>query len=545
MLNMSSALFKKALRITQSLRYRNLVNKAKTPGEVQTDLLRRILKRNSDSEFGKAHGFSSISSTRDYQKAVPVQTYEDLRPFIERQELTGERCLTRDQPVYYHRTSGTLGTPKNIPVTKIGLRQMKGDQKISAFVWSGCDGVLDGKVFAVSGQAVEGRMPGGTEFGSASGLLYRSQSPLVRSRYVLPPALSEIEDYDSRYLAMAVFGFAETQVTSMATANPSTFLRLLSFVHSHADVVFNAVATGKLPDIPVTGLEPRPARARQLADKLQSSGRLTYTDIWPNLRGVVTWTGGSCGIALGSLSPLLPADTAIIEWGYSASEFRGTINIDAKHNTCLPTLTNTFFEFMERQKRETGGKDFLGLDELQEGHEYYVFITTIDGLYRYDINDIVRVNGRVFETPALEFVQKGKGVTNITGEKLTEAQVIQAVVSVLSEYGISPMFFIMLAWEESAVYRLFIELDDESSLPGVAMEMEIEYKLYSSNIEYEAKRKSGRLAPLRIRYLKNGTGDRFRSACVEAGQRDAQFKYLHLQYARDCTFDFDSAALPE
>ena len=538
--NTSSMLFKKALSITQSLRYRNLINKAKTPGKVQTDLLRRILKRNSNSEFGKAHGFSSISCTRDYQRAVPVQTYEDLRPYIERQELTGERCLTRDQPVYYHRTSGTLGTPKNIPVTEIGLRQMKGDQKISALVWSRCKGVLDGKIFAVSGQAVEGMMPGGTEFGSASGLLYRSQSPLVRSRYVLPPALSEIEDYDSRYLAMAIFGFADAEVTSMATANPSTFLRLLSFVHSHADVVFNAIATGKLPDMPVSGLEPRPARARQLADKLQSSGRLTYTDIWPNLRGVVTWTGGSCGIALGSLSPLLPANVAIIEWGYSASEFRGTINIDAKHNTCLPTLITTFFEFMERQERETGGGDFLGLDELQEGHEYYVFITTIDGLYRYDINDIVRVNGRVFETPALEFVQKGKGVTNITGEKLTEAQVIQAVMSVLSDYGISPMFFIMLACEESAVYRLFIELNGVSSLPGLAME--IENTLYSVNIEYEAKRKSGRLAPLGIRYLKNGTGDRYRSACVEAGQRDAQFKYLHLQYARDCTFDFDSAA---
>ena len=538
--NTSSMLFKKALSITQSLRYRNLINKAKTPGKVQTDLLRRILKRNSNSEFGKAHGFSSISCTRDYQRAVPVQTYEDLRPYIERQELTGERCLTRDQPVYYHRTSGTLGTPKNIPVTEIGLRQMKGDQKISALVWSRCKGVLDGKIFAVSGQAVEGMMPGGTEFGSASGLLYRSQSPLVRSRYVLPPALSEIEDYDSRYLAMAIFGFADAEVTSMATANPSTFLRLLSFVHSHADVVFNAIATGKLPDMPVSGLEPRPARARQLADKLQSSGRLTYTDIWPNLRGVVTWTGGSCGIALGSLSPLLPANVAIIEWGYSASEFRGTINIDAKHNTCLPTLITTFFEFMERQERETGGGDFLGLDELQEGHEYYVFITTIDGLYRYDINDIVRVNGRVFETPALEFVQKGKGVTNITGEKLTEAQVIQAVMSVLSDYGISPMFFIMLACEESAVYRLFIELNGVSSLPGLAME--IENTLYSVNIEYEAKRKSGRLAPLGIRYLENGTGDRYRSACVEAGQRDAQFKYLHLQYARDCTFDFDSAA---
>ena len=74
-----------------------------------------------------------------------------------------------------------------------------------------------------------------------------------------------------------------------------------------------------------------------------------------------------------------------------------------------------------------------------------MFVTTEDGLYRYDINDIVRVNGWVVATPTLAFVQKGKGVTNITGEKVTESQVLEAVTSVFAESGATPQFFIMLA----------------------------------------------------------------------------------------------------
>ena len=97
--------------------------------------------------------------------------------------------------MYYHRTSGTVGAPKNIPVTASGLAQMKRDQRLSAYVWARHSGVLERKVLGIGGAAVEGRMAGGTPFGSASGVLYRSQSRFVRSRYVLPPEVSEIEDY--------------------------------------------------------------------------------------------------------------------------------------------------------------------------------------------------------------------------------------------------------------------------------------------------------------------------------------------------------------
>ncbi len=537
-----------ALHLTQGRRYKRLLDDAMAPLDVQGALLRRILAENAGTEFGQRHGFRRIASLAEYRRAVPLQTYEDLRPLIERQEATGEQCLTAEQPVYYNRTSGTGGAPKNIPVTATSLRRLKNDQRLSAYIWSLGSRVLEGSTFAISGPAVEGRMAGGSPFGSASGLLYRSQSRLVRSRCVLPPELSDIEDYDARYLLMAIGGLAEPRVTLMATANPSTFLRLLSVVDRNLDTILEAIATGRPPDdLGCTAElgkapEPRPRRARELAE-LAAAGPLGYADIWPELRGVMTWTGGSCGVALGGLSELLPGGARIIELGYAASEFRGTINVDVRGNVCLPVLSIVFFEFARRAEWEAGTADMCGLEELEEGCEYYVFATTPDGLYRYDINDIVRVTGRVHETPTLEFVQKGAGVTNITGEKLTEGQVLDAVRSALPARGVRPDFFIMIAHEETAGYTLFVEA--AGRLGAADLADAVDEHLCKSNIEYGGKRHSRRLAPLDLRRLRSGTGDRYRASCVASGQRDAQFKYLHLQYARECRFDFAAAAVAE
>lgn len=540
----SYAALRLGLHLTQAQRYREIVEGARRPQDVQLALLRRIMAENAGTKFGRSHGFSLVSDAATYRHSTPVQSYEDLRPLIERQELTGEPCLTTERPVYYHRTSGTVGAAKNIPVTESGLKRMKRDQRMAAYVWSRDSGILKGKGFAISGQAIEGRMEGGTPFGSASGLLYQGQSRLVRSRYVLPQEIADIEDYDSRYLAMVIFGLAEPAVTGIATANPSTFLRLLSVADNNSELVLKAIATGRMADettLPLAvrqGLRATPRRAAYLAHCLEDAGRFRYIDIWPQLEGIVTWTGGSCGIALSSLSGLLPADIPIIELGYLASEFRGTLNIDARTNVCLPTLFQTYLEFVERDAWEAGGSDFLGLHELEQGGEYYVFVTTPDGLYRYDMNDIVRVDGVMYQTPTLEFVQKGKGTTSITGEKLTESQALDAVPAILAKRDMRQRFFIVIADEDAAGYTLFVEADNPCD--GAAIAGEVDGRLCQLNVEYEAKRKSGRLIPLEVRWLRRGSGDHYRVVCVEAGQRDTQFKYLHLQYARECRLDFNA-----
>jgi len=542
--------------------FRGLVDACADPRGTQDQVLRDILTDNAGTAFGVEHEFGSIVGFDDYRRAVPVLTYEDLREAIERQEATGEQCLTAEQPVYYNQTSGTIAAPKNIPLTEAGLARIKRLQRLAAYALSRCTSALGGKVFVVSGAAHEGTMPAGTPFGSASGLLYASQGRLLRRRYVLPASVSDIADYDARYLAMAVLGAADGSVTTMATANPSTFIRLMDVLNTHAESVLAAVADGRLPaDCSVgagsdqLGLRANPERASALARRLEAAGEIAYADIWSDLRAAVTWTGGSCGLAVERLKPMLTTDCPVFELGYLASEVSGTVNIDPIEGSCVATLQDNFFEFAERDAWEAAADDAdrglqtCTLADLESGRDYYVIVTTSDGLYRYDMNDIVRVTGFVDRTPVLSFVQKGKGVTSITGEKLYEFQVMSAVTAAVAELGTVAPFFIMLADEAEAVYRLYVELarppasDQRAALAG-ELTASIERALQQSNVEYGAKRASGRLEPLRVQFLAARTGDEFRRQRVADGQRDVQFKYLRLQYRAECSFRFDDFAAP-
>ena len=155
-----------ALRAGLSLKsgrqHRRMLADAKSPDAASEALLRRILAENAGTAFGQAHGFAHITTADQYRQAVPIQTYESLRDLIERQERTGEPCLTKEQPVFYNRTSGTVAAPKDIPITKPALSRIKGLQRLTAYVMATKTSMLTGKVFSITGAAIEGAMPGGT-----------------------------------------------------------------------------------------------------------------------------------------------------------------------------------------------------------------------------------------------------------------------------------------------------------------------------------------------------------------------------------------------
>jgi hypothetical protein len=187
---------------------------------------------------------------------------------------------------------------------------------------------------------------------------------------------------------------------------------------------------------------------------------------------------------------------------------------------------------------DQGRPEFLGLEGLEPGPRYYILITTVSGLYRYFMNDLVEVTGRYRSTPLLRFVQKGKGVTNLTGEKLYEAQVIQAVQDTARQRGFVPRFFILVADENASSYNLLLEADRAVPASIRDAAADVDRRLGELNVEYQSKRASGRLAPLMISPLKEGTGEAYKAACVRAGQREGQFKPAALQYRRDLALSF-------
>jgi hypothetical protein len=285
-------------------------------------------------------------------------------------------------------------------------------------------------------------------------------------------------------------------------------------------------------------IRPQPARAAELQKILQSPLGADFSSLWPYLKLVTSWTGGSCGMAIAKLKSKLPPEARVFELGYLSSEFRGTLTVDGNTGEGVPTLQDHFFEFVERNAWESGERHFLGLEEIKQNQEYYVFITTFSGLYRYAMNDIVQVVGQFKKTPTLRFLQKGKGVTNITGEKLYESQVIAAIKAMESEMGLQIHFFQMLADEENFRYLLYLECDLKPK--SDVMELALDKLLQAENLEYKAKRSSNRLKPLEIRSLQSGAFEAYKRHFLAKGQRELQFKPMPLLYVKHLEFDLES-----
>jgi hypothetical protein len=180
------------------------------------------------------------------------------------------------------------------------------------------------------------------------------------------------------------------------------------------------------------------------------------------------------------------------------------------------------------------------LDRIRKGVDYYVVVTTPSGLYRYFINDLVRVTGFLHRTPLLKFSQKGRGVTNITGEKLYEAQVLTAVRAVMDEAGCVARFVMMLADEAGCCYRLYIEAGPGRKPDAATLAAVVDRKLCELNVEYEAKRESDRLGALTAAWLAPETGEAYKQFCIQAGQREGQFKTISIAYRKDFRFELET-----
>lgn len=542
------------LRCTGLLQGRSIARAARDPLLRQRQVLARILRANADTVFGRQHGFGGISCYEDYVAAVPVMEFEALRPFLDAEVERAEPALTREPPARYMRTSGSTARPKDIPLTPSHLEALRRIHRTSvAFQYRSCPQAFSGAILAIVSPADEGRLSNGKSFGAASGIVAASTPRLVRKKFVLPHEVLALADPRLKYLLVLRLALARRDITYFGAANSTTPLALMKLYRECQDALIADVRNGGfflLQQVPgdlrkrLVGLLPAdPRRAGELEALCAGGTQPRLADLWPTLRMVVTWTCGSAGITVSALRRELSPDTRIFELGYLASEFRGTVTLGRQPGTGLPTLDTHFFEFVERHRWDDGKPEFLTLDRLRKGVDYYILVTTPSGLYRYFINDLVRVTGFLHSTPLLKFMQKGRGVTNITGEKLYEAQVLAAVSESMERAGLGARFVMMQADEEAQGYRLYVEPDRRPTLAAARLAEEVDARLQVLNIEYEGKRASGRLASPMAAWLRPETGEAYKRHCVAQGQREGQFKSGALAYRR--TFGFDLDALVE
>jgi hypothetical protein len=506
------------------------------PRATQNELLRRILRRNQASAFGREYGFGSIATVDDYRKRVPIGDYERYRPYIQR-ITQGERRVLTDEPVLmFTMTSGSTGAPKLIPVTEATRAN---HSRLTRLWYSRAfqdhPGSAAGTIFGLVGRAVEGHTASGIPFGAASGLIYQSSPMWIKRSHALPYEIAEIKDFQAKYYAAMRLAI-EQNVTFLGTPNPSTILRLVETADRCRDDLVKDVHDGTLTsqlDLPpnirkslAERLSPNPERAKILASQLAAAGRLRPADYWPNLKLIGCWKGGSVGVRLKELASWFGDGMPVRDLGYMASEAQMSLPVTDNGSAGTLTIDANFFEFIPESEIGSANPITLDCDELEIGGVYYVILTTPAGLYRYDINDVIRVAAFHGTTPLVEFLRKGRDVTNITGEKLHVNQVIQAMEQAQRATSVRVRHFRAFADVEKSLYAFMVELDGVNAPAGAPANLlrELDASLAKLNVEYADKRKSVRLKAPVLYVMKPGWFDRKASAALRAGARDVQFK---------------------
>ncbi|MGD9097332.1 MAG: GH3 auxin-responsive promoter family protein [Desulfobacterales bacterium] len=541
----------------------------RNPKQAQEKKLMDMVRKNQATDYGRRYGFDKIRSIQDYQAQVPVISYEDIKDDMDRLVNGATNVFTAENPIMFAQTSGTTGDPKYVPVTPTCKGREHSDvmRTWTFHAKQTHPDIFEGQVVSLVSPAVEGHTPSGRPYGSASGHIYKNMPGIIRNTYAIPYDTFEIEDYGAKYYTIMRIALA-ADVTFLATANPSSILKMCEKADEYGEGIIKDIHDGSLnADLPIEPriraavarkFRPDPTRARELEQcRSRRQGNLLPADYWPRLSLIGCWKGGTVGHYLekfpGWFHPDGERPIPVRDWGFLSSEARCSVPLSNEGSSGVLTIASNFFEFvpvdeLEAQRDTPDQWEFLTVDQIEDGKDYYIFFTTTGGLYRYDINDVIRVTGRYNNTPQIVFLRKGRGMTNITGEKVSVNQVIDVIQKAAEKTGTVASHFKAEADTVNSRYVLRVEF---SSPVDDAVQRQFlqqaDEAMKTVNIEYKAKRESMRLKAPVLHVMKEGWYERGRRAQVESGMRAFQAKtqLLSPDKVRTQTIRSEIAAIVE
>lgn len=561
-------LLKTAMRVKGGLIQSSFDLATRDPQAAQAALLTDILQKNQGTQYGQEHGFSKISTPASFATAVPVNTFVDLSPYVERMKKGESNILTHDQPVLFNLTSGTTNIPKYVPVTRKGLDLVANTSHQWLYrALRDHPTFLDHSIIFISGASIEGKTESGIPYGSASGMMYESLPRMLHRSFTLPFLLSEIKDYKLRYYVMARIALA-SEVSFVVTPNPTTLIKLAETGIQHQETIIRSIRDGVLSnpwpgqtrpedsrilDIIAAHLRPDRSKAKLLEQVIQQHGKLLPFACWKELKLIGCWLGGSIGFQADKLTAYFGHNVPKRDVGYLSSE--GSITIPYEDNTPagILALHNNYYEFIPADATPAPDTKPLLCHELENGKQYKIILTSRNGLYRYDIHDIIEVRGFYNRTPVIAFVRKGDDMINITGEKLHINHFIEAFRRLKAAHDLTVTQFRIVPNYEDLRHELLIHLGAEVSrefLRDTVLPL-IDQSLSESNIEYDGKRKSKRLNPPCCHVMDESWIDDVSRCFTQSGYRDVQYKWRtvateisdidarHIQYTIDIQKDHD------
>ena len=400
----------------------------------QMRVLSRILRHTAGTHFGRTHGFASIRSYEQFAARVPVADYDDFSPFIERMRA-GESGLLVPEPVkYFGHSSGSSrqGRGKFLPITErqISQQRLAGSETLARYLVHARDAsFLSGFTLGLFPPTTM-RKDGSVRITSNPALMVTRMPQISRPVFLPEDDVKQMADYEAKLQVIAE-RYLDHQVHAI-TGTTCWFPLLIE------RVLEAAAARG------------RPARC--------------VDEIWPELR-VLIGGGVSAAPYLPMLRRLIGREITFVD-SYNATE--GGIYAASDHSgedglLMLPHR-GTFFELAELDSSARRPRR-VPLWEASCGRDYSLVVTTLSGLYAYELGDIVRFTS--VDPPRIEFAGRLSGCLSLTQELTTHVEIERAVAYALESAGGRTVEFGAAADVGAAGaksrYVLYIEFDESAA----------------------------------------------------------------------------------
>ncbi|RRJ89382.1 GH3 auxin-responsive promoter family protein [Flavobacterium macacae] len=426
----------------------------KYPNEVQEELLLNLIRTAENTVIGKQFGFSSIKSYQEFAERVPVSTYEDLEPLIERTR-TGEQNVFWNTPIkWFAKSSGTTNAKsKFIPVSNESLQNCHYNASkdlLSLYLNNNEESQLfTGKSLRLGGskQLYEDN---NTFFGDLSAILIDNM-----------PIWAEF------------------------SSTPSNKVSLMSEWETKIPAIINETIHEN-----VTSFAGVPSWMLVLMNKtLEATGKGNLLEIWPNLE--VYFHGGvSFEPYRDQYKKILPSSGFQYYEIYNASEgFFAIQDLNNSSDLLLMLDYGIFYEFIPMDTFGTPEQKIIRLSEVELNKNYAIVITTNAGLWRYMIGDTIRFTS--LNPYRIRVSGRTKHHINVFGEELIVENTDKAIAktckltnSEVIDYTVAPVF---MEGKEKGAHEWMVEFKIP---PANAEEFRqiLDETLQSLNSDYEAKR---------------------------------------------------------
>jgi len=383
----------------------------KYPDQVQKECFTYLIDKAVDTVWGKKHNFEAIRSVKDFQQSVLVQTYEDVKPYIDQIRKGATDLLWPGEIKWFAKSSGTTNDKsKFIPVSRDTMEKchFRGGKDVLALYTTNYP---DSKLFSGKGLTLGGshkidNFNNQSYYGDLSAILIENMpfwTDFIRTPSQEVALLDKWEEKLERIARETI----KENVTSLAGV-PSWNLVMIKYL-------------------------------------MEYTGKLNLLEIWPNLE-LFIHGGVSFAPYRDQFRKYIPSDNMHYLEAYNASEGFFAIQDDAENDGLLLMLDyGIFYEFIPVEELEKKNPVAYTIDQVETGKNYALVISTNSGLWRYLIGDTV-IFSSLFPHK-LKISGRTKHFINVFGEEViidnAEKALKEACLQTgaqISDYTVGPIF---------------------------------------------------------------------------------------------------------